>query len=51
MESTTEGGEKAGVREAMEGFKKHLVEQGNDPRFAEKKARELARDWDRRNSK
>ena len=42
-------GEKQGVREAMENMRKHLQDHGMNPKKADQKSRELARDWDRRN--
>lgn len=46
---SVEASEKKGVREAMSEMKKHLVEHKMDPKVADSKVRELARDWDRRN--
>ena len=49
MASSDQQGEKPDVRRAMEDMRKHLQDHGMKPQDAEKKARDLARDWDRRN--
>jgi hypothetical protein len=47
----TGSGEQPGTRQAMDAVTRDLVKGGMKPRDAEKKARELALDWDRRNGR
>lgn len=44
-------GEQPGSRRAMDVITGDMVKSGVKPADAEKKARDLARDWDRRNSR
>jgi len=43
-----EGGEKPGARASMDKLVEHLVKHGASSSFASEKARNAARDWDRR---
>ena len=45
----TGAGEQPGSRQAMDAVTRDLVKGGVKPSEAERKARELAKDWDRRN--
>jgi hypothetical protein len=47
----TGSGEQPGSRQAMDAVTRDLVRGGVKPAEAERKARELARDWDRKNSR
>lgn len=44
-------GEQPGSRKAMDEITKTMVENGVKPADAERKARDMARDWDRRNQR
>ena len=41
-------GEKQGERKKIDTFTKHLIDNGNDPKYARRKARELAREADKK---
>lgn len=45
----TGAGEQPGSRQAMDAVTRDLIKGGVKPFEAERKARELAKDWDRRN--
>jgi len=47
----TGSGEQPGTRQAMDAVTRDLVKGGMKPRDAEKKARDLALDWDRKNNR
>ncbi len=46
-ENYTSGGEKPGARDTMDKLTKRLVDHGASPEWAQRKAREAAREWDR----
>jgi len=47
----TGSGEQPGTRQAMDAVTRDLVKGRMKPKDAEKKARDLALDWDRRNGR